>query len=157
MHEFSSSRFRLGLALVMARGGIALAGVAWLWPVNLTAMPPARLTATGGGAPSPAKSGDERLVREKLGPATLGLNAAKAVDNPGALELGMTLKAAQNRRPALVSWGEGNPFFDPADARGRSGSTPVPALFITAVGKVGFEVSVAGGAGRGRPRGAGWR
>lgn len=136
MHESSSSRFRLWLALVMALGGIVLAGVAWLLPVNLLAMPPALLQAAGEGTPSLAKLGDALLGREKLGPATLLLNAAKAVDDPGAFELEAALKAAQNRQPALVPWGGWDPFLDPlfdrANDGGRPASTPVLAFFITA-------------------------
>jgi hypothetical protein len=104
MHEFSSSRIRFGLALGMALGGGVLAGVAWMLPVNLLAMPPALLQAAGQGTASMAVLGEKLLGREKLGPASLVWSAATAVEDPAAAGLEEALAEAKAAQPELVPW-----------------------------------------------------
>ncbi len=120
----------------MALGGGVLAGVAWMLPVNLLAMPPALLQAAGQGTASMAVLGEKLLGREKLGPASLVWSAATAVEDPAAAGLEEALAEAKAAQPELVPWGGWDPFLDPlfkrSENRGRSASTPVLAFFITA-------------------------
>lgn len=127
----------------MALGGIGLAGAAWMLPVNLLAMPPALLQAAGVGSSSMARVGEDLLMREKMGPAALLLDAAKAVEDPGAPALDQALANARSLRPELVPWGGWDPFLDPLfsreENRGRTKSTPVLAFFITAEARADLD------------------
>lgn len=135
MSEPASSRSRLGLALTLALAGLALAGAAWLLPVNLLALPSALLREAGRGTASVSRLGDDMLRREKLGPAALLQAAAVTVGDPGADALAEKLAHAGARQPELVPWGGWDPFlaplFDRSENQGRTGSTPVLAFFVT--------------------------
>src|SRR5690606_15771838 len=84
MSSSSSSRGLVWPALLLALGGLALAGVAWLLPVNLLALPTTLLREAGEGTPSVTALGEELLAREKIGPAALVLNAARNVEDADA-------------------------------------------------------------------------
>lgn len=128
-------RASLALPILWLLLGVAIAVAAWLLPVNLGALPPSLLRAAGEGSPSVAQLGQQLLETEQLGPATLVLATARAVDDPGSPDLAARLADEQSRQPELVPWGGWDPFLDPLfnlrENRGRTTSTPVLSFFIT--------------------------
>ncbi|MCC5025462.1 MAG: hypothetical protein J6386_22950 [Candidatus Synoicihabitans palmerolidicus] len=135
MSERSPSRTTLLPALGLALGGLALAGAAWMLPVNLLALPTALLREAGLGTPTVSDLGRDLLGREKLGPAALILKAAQAVADEGAPDLALAWEEEVARQPALVPWGGWDPFLEPlfnrTETQGRTASTPVLAVFVT--------------------------
>lgn len=115
--------------------GLGIAVCAWLLPVNLGSLPPALLEAAGEGSPTVAQLGQQLLDTEQLGPATLVLATARAIDDPGTPDLAARLQREQEQQPELVPWGGWDPFLDPLfnlrENRGRRDSTPVLTFFIT--------------------------
>ena len=99
------------LALLLVGG--ALLAAAALLPVNIGAIPQSLLGAAGRGTPSLIERGEELLEREKLGPATLLLSAARALSVPRAAELSEAVAAAAARNPAHVPWGGWDPMLEP--------------------------------------------
>ena len=128
-------RSSLALAFLWIVLGLAVAAPAWLLPVNIGALPPALLRAAGDGTASVSRLGQQLLDTEQLGPATLVLNTARAVDDRGAPDLAARLQQERERQPELVPWGAWDPFLDPLfnlrENRGRTESTPILSFFIT--------------------------
>ncbi len=135
MSASTSSSRRSWLAVVLVVAGFVLAGACWMLPVNLLALPPALLREAARGTPGVAQIGENLLAREKPGPATLVLTAARTVEAPGAEALATALEREAARQPDLVPWGGWDPFLEPlvdrADTTGRPESTPVLAFFVT--------------------------
>ncbi len=114
--------------------GAAIAVLAWLLPVSLKSVSRGLLRSAGEGTPSLAAYGRDLVDSEKIGPALLLLDAAKAVNDPGAADLQAALGALSARQPALVAWGGWDPSLDPLfnlrQATARSESTPVVTFMI---------------------------
>ncbi|HEY0945213.1 MAG TPA: hypothetical protein VGD81_08085 [Opitutaceae bacterium] len=114
--------------------GLVVILAAWLAPVNLKSVTPALLQAAGRGTSSVATFGGQLLDSEKLGPAALVLETARAIHDPGASALAVRLEREASRQPELVAWGGWDPFLDPLfnlkENTGRSQSTPVLSFFI---------------------------
>ena len=108
--------------------------LAWLLPVSLKSVSRALLRSAGEGTPSVAAFGRDLVGSEKIGPALLLLDAAKAVQDPGAPGLERALGDLSSRQPSLVAWGGWDPSLDPLfDLRRSSapaGSTPVMTFLI---------------------------
>jgi len=102
--------------------------------VNLKSLSPALLREAGAGTPSLAVFGRQLVDSEKIGPAALVLDAARAVHDDGAGALEAALKDLSAHQPEMVAWGGWDPFLDPLfklrENKGRVGSTPVLTFFI---------------------------
>ncbi len=131
----SSTHPRSGPVVIWIIAGLLLLAAAWVVPVNLKSVTPALLTAAGVGTPSLARHGRQLLDREKPGPATLVLAAARTLGDPEASVLALALDNAAHRQAELVPWGGWDPFLDPLfnlkENTGRTESTPVLTFFIT--------------------------
>ena len=129
-----SAGFKLTAPLLVVLG-LIVAFAAWSLPVNLKAISPALLREAGAGTPSLTQFGQQLVQSEKIGPATLVLDAARAVNDPGAPELAKSLGELSAHSPEMVAWGGWDPFLDPLfnlrENRGHSKSTPVLTFFIT--------------------------
>ncbi|MDB6128641.1 MAG: hypothetical protein JWM35_2537, partial [Verrucomicrobia bacterium] len=129
-----AARFKLTPPLLVALG-LIVAFAAWSLPVNLKAISPALLREAGAGTPSLSQFGRQLVQSEKIGPATLVLDAARAVNDPGAGDLAKSLAELSAHTPEVVSWGGWDPFLDPLFNlrvnRGLTQSTPVLLFFIT--------------------------
>ena len=140
-------------APVLVIAGILIAVGAWMLPVNLTSVSPALLRAAGAGTPTLGAYGRDLVDLEKIGPAELVLEAAKATDDPRAPALANALDEYAHRQPNVVAWGGWDPFLDPLfNLRGDSGrhaSTPVLAFFLpeTARAKLSEYLSHSGSEG----------
>ncbi len=114
--------------------GLVVALAAWSLPANLKSISPALLREAGAGTPSLAHFGRQLVESEKIGPATLVLDATRAVADPGAPALATALADLSAHTPEMVAWGAWDPFLDPLfnlrENRGRSASTPVLTFFI---------------------------
>ncbi|HWA85112.1 MAG TPA: hypothetical protein VG710_02720 [Opitutus sp.] len=121
-------------APLLVLGGVALAGLAWTLPVNLKSMNPALLREAGAGTPSLSRFGEQQVESEKIGPAALVLDAARAVNDPDAPKLAAALKDLAGHEPEMVAWGGWDPFLDPLfnlrQNKGRTTSTPVLNFFL---------------------------
>lgn len=121
-------------APVLVVVGLLLAGLVFLFPVNLKSVSPALLRTAGAGTPTLASYGSDLVAVEKIGPAALVLAAAKSTHDPAAPALEAALAQYAERQPALVAWGGWDPFLDPlfnvrADV-GRRASTPVLTFIV---------------------------
>jgi hypothetical protein len=123
----------LPVAVAWLVAGLVLIVLAWMAPVNLKSVTPALLDAAGKNTPHVAAFGQQRLDSEKLGAASLILEAARLVDDPGAPALKHSIRDIAARRPEWVPWGGWDPFLDPLvkDNAARTESTPVLTFFIT--------------------------
>lgn len=132
MSTASSSAKLLWSAFALVVGGLLLGLGAWMLPVNMNALPPALVEEAGGRTPSTADLGEVLLEREKLGPAGLVLQAATAVDAPGAAALAEQVARAGELQPELLPWGGWDPFLEPllANAPTDLRSTPVLRIMI---------------------------
>ncbi|HNC22869.1 MAG TPA: hypothetical protein PLU52_01585, partial [Opitutaceae bacterium] len=92
-------------APMMVAVGCVLALAAWSLPVNLKSISPALLREAGLGTPSVAQFGLQLVESEKIGPAALALDAAKAVQDPAAPALEKGLGALSAHTPEMVAWG----------------------------------------------------
>ncbi|HYD83834.1 MAG TPA: hypothetical protein VEA63_07265, partial [Opitutus sp.] len=128
----SARRPLLAPALVIA--GLAIAVLAWTVPVNLKSVSPALLREAGIDTPSLAAFGEQWVESEKIGPAALVLDAAKALNDPGAATLESSLQELSAQQPEMVAWGGWDPFLDPLfnlrENRGNTASTPVLNFFL---------------------------
>ncbi|AWI09245.1 hypothetical protein [Ereboglobus luteus] len=126
---------KLTAAVAWLTAGLALLVLAWMVPVNLKSVTPALLRAAGENTPRVAAFGQQRLDSEKLGAASLILEAARLVNDPGAASLERGIRNIEARRPEWVPWGGWDPFLDPIfslkENTGRTESTPVLTFFIT--------------------------
>src|SRR5688500_16579046 len=127
--------------------GVLIGAAAWLLPINLKSMSPALLRAAGEGTPSLGAYGRDLVDVEKIGPAALGLAAAKSLNGPSAPALGPSLIQFATRQPGLMAWGGWDPFLEPlfnlrADT-GRRGSTPVLTFFNTTRGRTTLRTYLA--------------
>lgn len=117
----------LAPALIVA--GIAIAVAAWTVPVNLKSVSPALLREAGEGTPSLSLFGRQLVDSEKIGPAALVLDAARALNDPGVETLASELRELSSHQPEMVAWGGWDPFLDPLfnlrENKGRTESTPV--------------------------------
>jgi hypothetical protein len=129
--QHSRSAFTAPVLVVF---GLAIAIAAWLLPVNLKSVSPALLEAAGHGTPSLGAYGRDLVDVEKIGPAALVLDAARATDDPRAPALASAIEQFASRQPGLMAWGGWDPFLDPLfnlrANTGRGGSTPVLTFFI---------------------------
>ena len=147
----SSDRPATGPLLVVA--GLLLGGMAWFLPVNLKSFSPALLQAAGQDTPSVAAFGRQWVEAEKIGPATLAREAARAVGDPGAAGLEAALQTLSASQPEMVAWGGWDPLLAPivklhtAEAPGTS--TPVLTFFITDEAREPLRASLAGSRSQG--------
>jgi hypothetical protein len=127
--------------------GVLIGAAAWLLPVNLKSMSPALLRAAGAGTPSLGAYGRDLVDVEKIGAASLVLDAAKATKDPRAPALETALNQFASRQPGLMAWGGWDPFLDPLfnlrTDTGRRGSTPVLTFFNTARGRTTLRTYLA--------------
>lgn len=132
MSTASSSAKLTWTALAWVGGGVLLGLGAWMLPVNMNALPPALLQEAGARTAGTAALGEGLLDREKLGPAGLVLQAAQAVDAPGAAALAERVARAGDLQPELLPWGGWDPFLEPllANAPTDAASTPVLRIMI---------------------------
>ncbi|HWL15538.1 MAG TPA: hypothetical protein VNR00_08030 [Opitutus sp.] len=109
--------------------GLAIALAAWTVPVNLKSVSPALLREAGRQTPSLSVFGGQLVTAEKIGPAALVLDAARAVDDPGAGALEAELQQLAAQQPEMVAWGGWDPFLDPLfkqrEQKATAESTPV--------------------------------
>jgi len=121
-------------APVVVLAGLLLALAAWTLPVNLKSVSPALLREAGEDTPSLSMFGRTLVDSEKIGPAALVLDAARAVNDPGTAQLDSELKALSAQQPEMVAWGGWDPFLDPLfklrESKNVSGSTPVLNFFL---------------------------
>jgi hypothetical protein len=121
-------------APVLVLAGLLLAVAAWTLPVNLKSVSPALLREAGEDTPSLSVFGRNLVQDEKIGPAALVLEAARAVNDPGAAQLETALKELSEQQPEMVAWGGWDPFLDPLfklrESKSVSGSTPVLNFFL---------------------------
>lgn len=114
--------------------GVALAIAAWSVPVNLKSVSPALLREAGMDTPSLSHFGRQLVESEKIGPAALVLDAARALKDPDAPALEAALKDLASHQPEMVAWGGWDPFLDPLfnlrESKGRKESTPVLTFFL---------------------------
>jgi len=126
---------KLLTAPLVAVAGLLLVVAAWSLPANLKSLSPALLREAGAGTPSVAQFGGQLVDSEKIGPATLSLAAARAINDPGANGLDTALTNLSAHAPELVAWGGWDPFLDPLfnlrENKGHDASTPVLTFFIT--------------------------
>ncbi len=122
-------------AAVLTAGGVGLALAAWMLPVNFGALPPALVQEAGENGDGVVAVGEEMLVREKLGPAQLVVQAAEVVGVDAADDLKAALERAALAQPELVPWGGWDPFLEPLVATAgeelADESTPVLKFFVT--------------------------
>jgi hypothetical protein len=122
------------LAPILVLAGLGLAVAAWTLPVNLKSVSPALLREAGEDTPSLAKFGRNLVESEKIGPAALVLEAARAVNDPDTAGLEAALKELSAHQPEMVAWGGWDPFLDPLfnlrESKGQTGSTPVLNFFL---------------------------
>jgi len=114
--------------------GFVLAIGAWMLPVNLKSVSPALLRTAGEGTSTLGAYGRDLVDVEKIGPAALVLQAARATNDPRAPALAQALEQFAARQPGLVAWGGWDqtldPLFNLRAASARRGSTPVLTFFI---------------------------
>lgn len=114
--------------------GLVVAAVAWSLPVNLKSVSPALLREAGTNTPSLAVFGRQLVQSEKIGPANLVLEAARALQDPRAPALAQALDELKAQQPEMVAWGGWDPFLDPIfnlrESKGRQESTPVLTFFL---------------------------
>ncbi len=122
------------LAPVLVVAGLLLAAASWTVPVNLKSVSPALLREAGEDTPSLAVFGKNLVESEKIGPAALVLEAARAVNDPGTADLDKALKDLSSHQPEMVAWGGWDPFLDPLfnlrESKSHEGSTPVLNFFL---------------------------
>ena len=121
-------------APLLVLAGVALAIAAWSVPVNLKSISPALLREAGRDTPSLSHFGRQLVDSEKIGPAALVLDAARAVNDPETAGLETALKDLSSHQPEMVAWGGWDPFLDPIfnlrESKGRTESTPVLSFFV---------------------------
>ncbi len=119
-----------GLILV----GMALAVAAWSVPVNLKSVSAALLREAGTDTPSLSIFGRQLVESEKIGPAALVLDAARAMNDPGTPQFEAAFNDLAAHQPEMVAWGGWDPFLDPLfnlrETKGHAGSTPVLTFFL---------------------------
>ena len=122
-------------APLVAVAGLLLVFACFSLPANLKSLSPALLREAGTGTPSVAQFGRQLVDSEKIGPATLSLAAARAINDPGAAALETALGTLSAQSPEMVAWGGWDPFLDPLfklhENKGHAASTPVLNFFIT--------------------------
>ncbi len=110
-------------AVWLAVGLLALAA-AWALPVNLGSVTLPLLRKAGAGTPDLAAVGQEWVQSEKIGPATLLLDAAEAIHDPGAPALRASIASLAAKQSELVAWGGWDPYLDPVLKLKRPGGAP---------------------------------
>jgi hypothetical protein len=122
------------LAPLLVGIGLLVAAAAWTLPVNLKSVSPALLREAGSDTPSLAVFGRQLVDSEKIGPAALVLDAAKALRDPGAPALETAWHELAAHQPEMVAWGGWDPFLDPLfnlrENKGQTTSTPVLTFFL---------------------------
>jgi hypothetical protein len=121
-------------AALLVVAGVILAIVAWTLPVGLKSVSPALLREAGSDTPSLAVFGRQLVDSEKIGPAALVLDAARAAKDPGTPEFEHAFNDLLSHQPEMVAWGGWDPFLDPLfnlrESKGRNESTPVLNFFL---------------------------
>lgn len=121
-------------APLLVLAGVAVAVVAWTLPVNLKSISPSLLREAGADTPSLSVFGRQWVESEKIGPAGQVLEAARALQDPGAPRLQEALDQLAAARPETVAWGGWDPFLDPilklTEGPARTESTPVLTFFL---------------------------
>lgn len=112
-----SALWQLWLAL-----GIGLLVLAWLLPVSVKSLNPALLREAGRDTTTVAQFGRELLQLDKPGPATLVLEAARKVEDPGATELTTALDAYARQHREMMPWGGWDVALEPLLASRGTGS-----------------------------------
>lgn len=116
--------------------GILVGIAAWLLPAHFRSLPPALLRSAGHGSHTVAEFGEGLVAQEKIGAASLVLDTANLVQDPGAAQLKTHLDQLKSRQPQFTVWGGWDPFLDPLfnlrSDHGQTASTPVVTFFITA-------------------------
>lgn len=119
-----------GLAL-----GVGLLAVAWLLPANVKSLNPALLREAGRDTPSVAGFSRGLLELDKPGPAALVLEAAQAVNDPGAGALGVIFDNFAQRHREMIPWGGWDVALEPLlaghNAASPAESTPVLRFMVT--------------------------
>ena len=140
----SSDRPATGPLLVVA--GLLLGGMAWFLPVNLKSFSPALLQAAGQGTPLVAAFGRQWVEAEKIGPATLAREAARAVGDPGAAGLEAALQTLSASQPEMVAWGGWDPLLAPIGFTWQMAVALIPGMAAreVAVGALGTVYAVGG-------------
>ncbi len=114
--------------------GALMLAIAWTIPINLRSLTPAILKEAGRSTPSVGKFGRQILDSEKLGPATLFLDAARQTDVTGVPALEQAIRSVETRRPEWIAWGGWDPYLDPIinlrENSAQKTSTPVLTFLI---------------------------
>ncbi|MEO6001637.1 MAG: hypothetical protein ABIZ04_16915 [Opitutus sp.] len=122
------------VAPVLVVAGLLLAFAAWTLPVNLKSVSPALLREAGEDTPSLSVFGRNLVESEKIGPASLVLQAARSMNDPGTAQLESSLKELSTHQREMVAWGGWDPFLDPLfnlrEAKAETTSTPVLNFFL---------------------------
>jgi hypothetical protein len=115
--------------------GVGLLAVAWLLPANVKSLNPALLREAGRDTPSVAAFSRELLELDKPGPAALVLDAAQAVNDPGAGALGVIFDGFAQRHREMIPWGGWDVALEPLlaghNAASPAESTPVLRFMVT--------------------------
>lgn len=135
------------LAPILVLVGVAIGVMAWLLPVNLTSVSPALLRAAGAESPTLGAYGRDLVQIEKIGAASLVLDAARVTNDPEAPLLAAAIERYMQQQPALVAWGGWDPFLDPLfklrESAGRRASTPILTFLIPAQAREVVRESLA--------------
>jgi hypothetical protein len=134
MNPMSLSTRTPAAAPILVAAGLLVAVAGWLLPVSLKSVSRGLLHSAGAGTPTIAAYGRDLVDSDKIGPASLFLQAAKDVDDPRAPALARAIEASAGRQPALVAWGGWDPSIDPVfhlrESTGRSASTPIVTFLV---------------------------
>jgi hypothetical protein len=104
---------KTGKALSTLGLGIFLLLIAWLLPYNLSSLTLPLLKRAGQDTPGVAMTGQEWVQSEKIGPASLLLQASQNLGDPGAAALAESLKKLNSQHSNLIAWGGWDPFLEP--------------------------------------------
>ena len=125
-----SALWQLWLAL-----GVGLLLLAWLLPVNVKSLNTALLREAGRDTPTVSGFGRELLELDKPGPATLVLEAARQVGDPGASALGVIFDSYAVKHREMMPWGGWDVALEPLlvgrNAASSADSQPVLVFMVT--------------------------
>jgi len=104
---------KTGKALSTLGLGIFLLLLAWLLPYNLSSLTLPLLKRAGQDTPGMARTGQEWVQSEKIGPASLLLKASEDLGDPGTAALSESLNKLKSQHANLIAWGGWDPFLEP--------------------------------------------
>lgn len=93
--------------------GVGLLTVAWLLPVNVKSLNTALLREAGRDTLPVSGFARSLLDRDKPGPAALALEAALAVNDPGAPAVKVVFEDYAQRHPDMMPWGGWDAALEP--------------------------------------------